>query len=325
MARATRLLRSAVPALVLVLALGAAGSQGAERGGSSPAVRASAASGSLSLANSRGNGAIFSATGMAPGRSTSGEVTITNNGSLAGGLALAAGDVADTPGIGGGRLSERLELVVLDVGGVRTVYSGPMAALGRRELGTMAPGEARTYRFTATLPDGGVPLSALGGDNAYQGATLTTSYVWTATAAEPPDNRGLNASLALRVAVARRQPPLRRRQLVLYATCNEVCSLTARAKLGRRSTGRSARKAAAPANGRVKLVLRLSRKSARKLARALHARRGARLTVAVKATDAAGHSAMFKRALRLKQVRRGARTQIRASWDKPKKRSGARR
>jgi hypothetical protein len=336
----SRLGRTLAPAVALLAFVSVAAANREPRDAPPIATaRASAAAGSLSIANSLGAGAILSAAGMAPGGQTSGDVTITNSGTVAGGFSLTATDVSDVAGQGGGLLSQRLQLSVLDLTVPRTVYTGPLAGLGRRELGQMEPGEARTYRFTATLPDGGVPPSALGGDNAYQGANVRTTYVWTASAPDSPTGGGAGGGgagggtggsgagtgrgttqLTLRVALVRRQPGLKRRQLVFYATCNDACSLTARAKLARRGGRLRGRKVNATANQRVKLKLRLSRKSARKLARALRRKRGTQLSLTVVASDAAGRTVTFKRKVALKQVRRGGRKGVRASWQKTKKR-----
>jgi hypothetical protein len=345
----SRLGRTLAPAVALLAFVSVAAANREPRDAPPIATaRASAAAGSLSIANSLGTGAILSAAGMAPGGQTSGEVTITNSGTVAGGFSLTATDVSDVAGQGGGLLSQRLQLSVLDLTVPRTVYTGPLAGLGRRELGQMEPGEARTYRFTATLPDGGVPPSALGGDNAYQGANVRTTYVWTASAPDSPTGGGAGGGgagggtggggaggggagtgpgttqLTLRVALVPRQPGLKRRQLVFYATCNDACSLTARAKLARRGGRLRGRKVNATANQRVKLKLRLSRKSARKLARALRRKRGTQLSLTVVASDAASRTVTFKRKVALKQVRRGGRKVVRASWQKTKKRKRSR-
>jgi len=330
-ARVGRTLAPAVALLAFVSV--AAANREAQDAGPRPLATASAAGGFLSIDNSRGDGAILSTAGMAPGGWTSGDVTITNSGTVAGGFSLAASDVSDVAGQGGGLLSQRLQLAVLDLTVPRTVYTGPLAGLDTRDLGRIDPGEARTYRFTATLPDGGVPPSALGGDNAYQGASLRTTYVWTATAVEPPTGGGSGGGpggaaggtqLAIRVGLVRRQPALKRRQLVFYATCNQDCTVTARAKLARKGGRLRSRRVNLTANRRVKLILRLSRKSARKLARVLRRRRGTQLALAVVARDATGRTAAFKRSVALKQPRRGGRKRVRASWQKAKKRKRAR-
>lgn len=87
-------------------------------------------------------------------------MTIEDSGSVAAALVLRRGEVVDTPGPRGGLLSERLELSVLDItarAAPRTVYAGLLASMPEQMTGELAPGEARTFEFTATLPDGGEP------------------------------------------------------------------------------------------------------------------------------------------------------------------------
>jgi|GEM_PF-4379012 len=98
-----------------------------------------------------------------------GTVTIANTGSDAAALVLRGGEVTDTPGRTGGVLSDQLSLSVVDVtapAAPRAVYAGPLATMPAQPLGDLRPGEARTFEFTATLPEGGGP----GPQNAVQGA-----------------------------------------------------------------------------------------------------------------------------------------------------------
>ena len=309
------------PALLVLLvgglAAAALGQPGEAEPPARPVVTASEASGSVSLVNSLDGGAILSVTDLAPGQSTSGEVTITNAGSLTGAVTLESDALAELPGLGGGLLSERLELVVLEPG-VGVVYQGPYGGLDRRSLGSIAAGQGRRYRFTATLPDGGVPPSPSEGDNAYQGARLTSAFRWTAASAPTPDGptRGSTApgsELALSIRLLRRQPSPRRRRLVFYARCNRACAVSARAKM-RGGRSKLTRRRSVGANQRMKVSLRLSRRSAQRLARAVARRRGARLMLSVKARDDAGGRAAFARRLQLRQVRRGGRALIVARW-----------
>jgi hypothetical protein len=310
MSRQRRLRRLLVPAAAL---LAFASVAVADRGGAErvPVATASAATGSLSITNSLTGGAILSATGLAPGGSASGEVTIQNSGTITGGFSLAGSDLTEAPGQGGGLLSQQVQLVVVDLMEPRTVYAGPFGGLGSRDLGPIGPGEARTYRFTATLPDGGVAPTALGGDNAYQGASVRGTYVWTATGLDDPQV----TPLQLRVTLIRRQPPLRLRKLVVRVSCSAACRLNATGKLARRG-GRLRGKATASASRRMKLALHLSRRSANRLARALRRKGGTRMTLAVKARDASGRTARFRRGVVLRQVRKAGRAQIRATWRK---------
>jgi hypothetical protein len=154
-----------------------------------PRAEISMVSGELHVTNSRDGQAIFQAQGLAPGRSVTGTVQLSNTGSLAGDLGLQQLDVQDQPGANGGRLSDAVHLDVEDVtgGSAIPVFAGQVGALQSRALGSIAPGQARTYRFTASLPDGGAPPSPTGGDNAYAGSGLTVRYSWSATAPDPGD------------------------------------------------------------------------------------------------------------------------------------------
>jgi hypothetical protein len=148
---------------------------------SGPALRltAAAASGSFEVTNSRDGQPIFAATGIAPGGSASGTVKIENTGTETAKLTLHRGALVDAPGLGGGILSDRLELSVVDVGtpsAPRTVYAGPLASMPDQHAGELQPGQARTYEFTATLPDsGGTDFQ-----NEVQSASTTVAYAWTA-------------------------------------------------------------------------------------------------------------------------------------------------
>jgi hypothetical protein len=316
--------------------------------GRMPMATATSASGSLSIFNSRGDAAILSATNLAPGGSATGDVTIQNTGSVRGAFSLAGTDITEAPGLGGGLLSQRLQLVVVDMTQPKTVYSGPLGALGSRELGSLGPGDGRTYRFTATLPDGGPPPAASGGDNAYQGASISSTYVWTAThtppgggpnppggGPKPPGGGGPNppggggpnppaggpagdAPLQLRVALVRRQPAAIKRQLVLAVRCNSTCAFSATGKLAKRA-GLLRGSATASANVTGKLTLRISKKSAKRLARALRSKRGTQMALAVVARDTSGRQATFRRNVALKQVGRGARAKVRMTWQKAAK------
>jgi hypothetical protein len=151
-------------------------------------VTISQVSGTLQLTNSRSGQTIFQPQGLTPGRSVSGTVQLSNTGTLAGDLSLAQADVADQPGANGGRLSNGVHLDIEDVTGGSSipVFAGRLATVGTRSLGPIAPGEARTYRFTASLGDTGVPLNPVLGDNIYKGSGVTARYVWTATAPDEP-------------------------------------------------------------------------------------------------------------------------------------------
>jgi spore coat-associated protein N len=171
----------------LAMALAAIGLAVAAPGGSDPKVAGAslaAASGSVSITNSRDGQAVFSTAGMRPGEGVSGSVRIGNHGTSAGRFQLRGVGVQDTAGPNGGLLSERVELVVLDVTGDQppvTLFAGHPADFVEVDLGTLALGEDRDYRFEATLPDGGVPSSNTTGDNRYQGSALSLGFQWQAS------------------------------------------------------------------------------------------------------------------------------------------------
>ncbi len=163
-------------ALLGLLALGLAF---APPGEGAPNLQLASASGALSLTNSKEGSAIFRAAAMRPGEEASGSVTITNTGTVTGALSLTPAAPTDTPGTGGGRLSSRLSLLVIDVTTVTTpvtLYAGTLEQMDPTDVGALLPGQHRTYLFVASLPPSGA-------DNAFQGASLTTGFIWSATGA----------------------------------------------------------------------------------------------------------------------------------------------
>jgi hypothetical protein len=164
-------------ALLGLLALGLAF---APPGEGAPKLQLASAAGALSLSNSKEGAAIFHAAAMRPGEEASGSVTITNTGTVTGALTLTPAAPTDTPGTGGGVLSSRLELLVIDVTTVTapvTVYAGTLEQMDPTDVGALSPGQHRTYLFVASLRPSGAA------DNAFQGAALTTGFTWSATGA----------------------------------------------------------------------------------------------------------------------------------------------
>ncbi|MGH9032927.1 MAG: PASTA domain-containing protein, partial [Acidimicrobiia bacterium] len=136
------------------------------------------ADGSLTLSNSKEGSAILALDGMRPGDTVDGTLTIGNTGTVPGDLSLSTSNLVDTPGPGGGTLSDELDLVIADVTNAAspaTVYTGTIAALMPSALGTLAPGASRTYEFRVSFPDAGP-----GAEDAYQGSSLSVQFDWTA-------------------------------------------------------------------------------------------------------------------------------------------------
>jgi hypothetical protein len=301
-------------ALVLAVVVAAA-----ERGGPDRRTRLVAATGSLSLTSSPG-GAIFSADDIAPGDVTHGTATVSNTGTLWGSLRLSAHDLVDAPGPGGGVLSGRLHVTVRDVTAApTTVYSGSLAAMPERALGLIGPGQARSYAFAASLPEGGTPASATTGDNAFAGASTSVRYQWSATEAAPPKpgaappgsgaapprsrDRDTSPPL-LRLWVPRRQPLLRRRRVVVRVRCTEACRLDlyawAKNRRGVKRFTRGVRGRELAAGRRTRLVLRVPW-APRAI---LSSRRRRALRLSAHARDAAGNRMQVRRRVTFSDARR---------------------
>jgi hypothetical protein len=181
-------MRRRLPFLLVLALLGLAAAVALGKVGAPPPARAAtvAASGAFEISNSKEGQPIFAASGIAPGGSATGTVAIEDTGSGPVALKLHRGELVDTPGLEGGLLSEQLRLVILDLTAPsepQTVYSGPLASMPDIEIGELGPGQVRTYRFTATLPDEG-------SQNAVQGAATTVAYAWIAEEAEEKEEEG---------------------------------------------------------------------------------------------------------------------------------------
>ena len=133
------------------------------------------------IGNSRANSAVLEATNVGPGDSRSATVTITNRHGEPASFSLAKDALREQLGTGGGKLSDRLQLRLEEVSDQRpptTLYAGAVDLMPRQTLGRYAPGESRTYRFTATFADRRAALGAGLADNAYMGASLGLRFQW---------------------------------------------------------------------------------------------------------------------------------------------------
>lgn len=140
--------------------------------------------GSLSQSNSKDNAAILTASGLKPGGTATGSVTIANTGSIPGTFTLSKSNLTNPVlGTAGEKLSDQLDLLIKD--GTTTVYTGKLGAMGSLPLdgdtvaagvqqfgASGAPTATHTYAFTVTLP------AATG--NAYQGTSTSVQFDWTA-------------------------------------------------------------------------------------------------------------------------------------------------
>jgi hypothetical protein len=171
-------MRASIATLVatLVVSLGAFGLAVAAPGGH-PRMRVQLqAAGALGLSSSRDGETLFSAAGMRPGQAISGTLRITNTGDAATILAVRPSGFSDRAGVGGGRLSGKLALIISDVSWVGTpvqLWAGRPADLTEARLAILAKGESRDLVVTAALP-------AASADNSYQGATFSLGLTWGA-------------------------------------------------------------------------------------------------------------------------------------------------
>jgi hypothetical protein len=150
--------------------------------------------GSIVHSNDRAGTFIFRASNMVPGGSTTGTVVITNADAIDGDFVLTESNLIDTtPGSGGASLAHQLTLKIEDVTNSAspvTIYpidnpNGPvdnkLSDIGTLHVATLHPGEVRSYKFTATFPDGGLPPSPTTGDNVFKGAAMSVDFGWAST------------------------------------------------------------------------------------------------------------------------------------------------
>lgn len=157
---------------VLVAAALAAGS-GANFQSSSANAGNIIKAGVISVTSTSAGTALLDITALAPGKSVVDTVDITNSGDLSAAFTLKASQLVDVPA--SPALSGKLDLEVKDMTTSTTVYSGKLGALTSQALGTFSAGAKHTFRFTVSMPDGG-----LGAEDAYQGARSTVDFTWTA-------------------------------------------------------------------------------------------------------------------------------------------------
>jgi hypothetical protein len=187
MRRLVNMLRNWRAVIAIVGALGVAGVALAEDGsltipllpGPNPGTlgHVTITSGLLfSTQNSQDLNPVLVANNMLPGDTRTGSVQIKNTGILAGRYQLAGWGLTDSPGPGGGALSNVLQITITEnrFGVIRTIYSGTLAGLNNHgiQLGQFnGLGEARLYSFTAKLPSS-TPT-------AYMGSSASITFVFT--------------------------------------------------------------------------------------------------------------------------------------------------
>jgi spore coat-associated protein N len=129
--------------------------------------------GVVSVTSTAAGTALIEVTGLAPGKAITDTVDIANSGDLPFDLTLKSMSVVDTPS--SPALSAKVDLKIEDLTAGSTKYDGKLGSVATQAMGSLAVGATRKYRFTVSLPDGG-----LGAENAYQGAKTTLDFLWTA-------------------------------------------------------------------------------------------------------------------------------------------------
>lgn len=120
--------------------------------------------GTLSHGNNRNNQVMIAASGLEPGGSKVGTMTLTGTGDVSGDYALSTLSLVDTPA--DPPLSGTLWLTIEDTTGTSdTLYDDLVSELDTVPLGTIAPGETRSYTVTLAYPDGPA-------DGTLQGASM---------------------------------------------------------------------------------------------------------------------------------------------------------
>jgi hypothetical protein len=131
---------------------------------------ASLTAASIQLSSSAANQAIVSAGGMKPGDSRQGTIEIGNKGTAPGNVTLSAN------GLTGSALAAVVDFKLEDVTGAATQkWSGKLGLFSSIDLGSLAAGTTRTYRFTLSWP-------AASAEAALQGASTSLTFHWTGSA-----------------------------------------------------------------------------------------------------------------------------------------------
>jgi hypothetical protein len=124
-------------------------------------------SGTLAQANSKDGGAIFDLTGLKPGDTLTGTLSLTNTGSLPASFSLT--ETSSTNGFTG----DNLTLAITNTTTGATVYNGTFGGLvdgAKTDIGVIQPSAVDTFRFTVKL--------AATAPNADQGKAASAAYQW---------------------------------------------------------------------------------------------------------------------------------------------------
>ena len=156
---------------LLALALGSAMFSGASFSSKS-ANSASLVAGSIQLSSSAPNQAIVAETsGLEPGDSRKGTISITNKGDVPGSISLKAS------GLTGTALAAVIDLKIEEVVGETATqkWSGKLNTFTTLDLGSLGAGLTQTYRFALSWPEASNSPSL-------QGTSTSLTFQWSGSA-----------------------------------------------------------------------------------------------------------------------------------------------
>jgi hypothetical protein len=161
---------------ILALALGSAMFSGASFSSKS-ANSASLSAGSIQLTSSKSSSeAIVAASGMRPGESREGTITIGNKGDGAATVSLKGS------GLTGTTLASVIDLTIDDTTAGTQKWSGKLSAFpaaGSVSVGSIATGSSRTYRVTLSWPSASNSASL-------QGTSTSLTFQWSGSWSASP-------------------------------------------------------------------------------------------------------------------------------------------
>ncbi len=303
-----------------------------------------AAEGPVTLSSSRPGVALLHADRIKPGDKVAGIVSLTNKGDKPGVLTLAITGRRDRPGIYGGHLGNVLKLKVEDLSGRSPAHESVVNQASIFALGALNGRATRTYRVTATFPDGGVPATAFTGDNALQGASVELALQWNLTGPDPvpatppatvPATPAAPAAPALPPGTGNRlqlltlrvpkQRVLKPRGIKAYAMCDIACEVrfTARTDTAPlKKKGKKAKKRKTLQKKKVlkgerrwhklrpgreqRIFLKMQPKARKRLKRRMHAHGRVGITIVAHMRSAAG-TRIAKRRIVMRTYKRTAR------------------